>query len=91
VIIWVVVDDGEVFVRSVRGDRGRWYREAVADPRVALHVAGRRLDARATAAVDAASVERVSRALAAKYAADPALKLMLKSEVLDTNLRLVPD
>ena len=26
-IIWVVVVEGEVFVRSVRGQRGRWYRE----------------------------------------------------------------
>ena len=27
VIIWVVVADGEVFVRSVRGSKGRWYRD----------------------------------------------------------------
>jgi hypothetical protein len=25
VVIWVVVADDEVFVRSVRGTRGRWY------------------------------------------------------------------
>ncbi|HEY6058238.1 MAG TPA: DUF2255 family protein, partial [Candidatus Limnocylindrales bacterium] len=29
-IIWVVVHGGDVFVRSVRGPSGRWYREACA-------------------------------------------------------------
>ena len=24
-IIWIMVDDGEVFVRSVNGEDGRWY------------------------------------------------------------------
>ena len=37
-IIWVVVDDTEVFVRSVRGHPARWFREASANPAVALHV-----------------------------------------------------
>ena len=33
VVIWVVVADDEVFVRSVRGSKGRWYRDlAAADP-----------------------------------------------------------
>ena len=27
VVIWVVVADGEVFVRSVQGSKGRWYRD----------------------------------------------------------------
>ena len=30
VVIWVVVADDEVFVRSVRGTRGRWYRDLAA-------------------------------------------------------------
>jgi hypothetical protein len=30
VVIWVVVADGEVFVRSVYGTRGRWYRDLAA-------------------------------------------------------------
>ena len=37
-IIWVMVDDGEVFVRSVRGPAGRWYQRALANPEVALIV-----------------------------------------------------
>ena len=27
IIIWVAVADDEVFVRSVRGSKGRWYRD----------------------------------------------------------------
>jgi hypothetical protein len=27
VVIWVAVADGEVFVRSFRGAKGRWYRD----------------------------------------------------------------
>src|SRR6266545_1772753 len=30
VVIWVVVAAGEVFVRSVYGTRGRWYRDLAA-------------------------------------------------------------
>jgi hypothetical protein len=51
-IIWAVVDGGDVFIRSWRGAGARWYREALANPDVALHVAKRRLPALAVRAVD---------------------------------------
>jgi hypothetical protein len=35
--IWVVVDGDPAYVRSVRGARGRWYREARAYPQAVLH------------------------------------------------------
>ena len=35
-IIWIVVSDGDVFVRSVRGPRGRWFRDLQADPSATL-------------------------------------------------------
>ena len=89
-IIWVVVDAGDVFVRSVRGERGRWNREAVANPAVALLVGGRRLTATAIPASDPDSVERVSDALRRKSAADPALATMLREHTLPTTLRLEP-
>ena len=89
-IIWVVVDGDDVFVRSVNGATARWYREAVADPAVAIHAAGRRLPARAATAIDPGSVQRTSDALIRKYSADPALRLMLIPEIFDTTLRLTP-
>ena len=90
-VIRVVVDGGEVFVRSVRGPRGRWYRELLVWPDGALHVRRASLAVRAIPAADAASIERCSRALEHKYAGDPALGSMLRPETLPTTLRLVPD
>jgi len=89
-IIWVVVDDGDVFVRSVRGDEGKWYQRALADPEVALRVGDDRLPFRAVPAADPESVERVSDALRRKYNPGGSLDSMLKHEVLGTTLRLDP-
>ena len=89
-IIWIVERAGEVYVRSVRGERGRWYREAVANPDVAIHVHGRRIPARAVAATDPQSVEACSAALAEKYEGDPSTRAMLADDVLPTTLKLVP-
>jgi hypothetical protein len=87
-IIWAVVDDGEVFVRSYRGPYARWYREALADPSVALHVDGQRLPVRAVLAPDAGSIERTSTGILRKYAGDPAAKAMVAPELLDLTIRL---
>jgi hypothetical protein len=46
-VIWAVVVDGGAFVRSVRGGKGRWYREASANPDVTLRVDDRRVPVRA--------------------------------------------
>jgi hypothetical protein len=89
-VIWIVVEGDEVFVRSVRGRAGRWYREAMANPAVAIHVDGRRLPATAIPATDPDSLERTSTALRTKYDRVPGLRPMLKPEVLDATLRLEP-
>jgi hypothetical protein len=86
--IWVVVDADTVYVRSVNGDRGRWYLEAVSDPEVAIHVDGRRLPARAVPAPDPMSIEACSAAFRNKYRTDPALRTMLTEHSLPTTLRL---
>lgn len=88
-VIWAVVDDGETFVRSYRGETARWYGEALANPAVALHVDGRRLPATAIPATDPDSIERTSRAFLAKYAGDPAARDMA-TQYHDTTLRLEP-
>src|SRR6202521_4618666 len=43
VVIWVVVADDEVFVRSWRGTKGRWHRDLSAGGPATLEFAGRRL------------------------------------------------
>jgi hypothetical protein len=88
--IWVMVDGDDVFVRSVRGDRGHWYQAVLEDPKVTIHAAGRAIAARATAATDDDSVARCSAAITRKYAGVPGEKSMLKPRTLETTLRLEP-
>jgi hypothetical protein len=90
VIIWVVVDEGEVFVRSVRGATGRWYRELLAEGSGVLRVGEEHVPVRATQTPDGASVARTSQALQGKYKGDPAVWAMLREEVLETTVRLEP-
>jgi hypothetical protein len=86
--IWAIVDKGAVFVRSYYGAHARWFREALADPAVALNVDGRRVPATAVPATDPESIERMSAGLVRKYAGDPATPRMNRPEVLDLTLRL---
>ncbi|HET6380911.1 MAG TPA: nitroreductase/quinone reductase family protein [candidate division Zixibacteria bacterium] len=89
--IWVVVDERDrVLVRSVRGERGRWYREVLANPECALLVARHRIPFRAEPAGDEERIRACSEALRRKYAADPALGSMLRPETLPTTLQLRP-
>lgn len=89
-IVWIVVDGEDAFLRSVNGSGARWYREAIADPAVTIHVAGRGLRAQAVPATDPTSLKRTSDVLARKYANDPSLASMLEPAIFDTTLRLVP-
>jgi hypothetical protein len=87
-IIWVVVEGGEVFVRSVLGEKGHWYQRALADPEVSLIVNGEQLRFRAVPANDDDSVARASNGFVAKYRPGRSLDAMVRDEVLATTLRL---
>jgi len=89
-IVWPLVHDGVVYLRSYKGPSGRWYREALADPEIALLFDRRRLPARAIPAADAAGVEACSEALRAKYRRSYSLEAMLAPSVLPTTLRIEP-
>ena len=88
--IWIVVDDDDVFVRSVRGPAGRWYQEAIANPAVAIHVDGRRLPATAIPATDPDSMDRVTRAVIEKYAGIEGYDSMQNPAIFESTLRLEP-
>jgi hypothetical protein len=88
--IWIVVVGGIPYVRSVRGTRGRWWRDLRAEPHGAVHAAGRRIAFMAVPADDAASIAACTAGLEEKYARDPAVKPMLKPDILATTLRLEP-
>jgi hypothetical protein len=87
-IVWAVVDGDSVFVRSYRGANARWYREASANPSVALHVDGQRMPVTAVPVHDSDSIERTSAGLLRKYPDDPAVAAMVRPEVLDLTFRL---
>jgi hypothetical protein len=91
-IIWVVVTGGEVFVRSVRGPKGRWFREISSHPEGALHVGDTRIPVRAAPATEEPTVEAVSDALRSKYhGSSPAsTEAMLRPDTLPTTLKLSP-
>jgi hypothetical protein len=90
--IWVVTVDGTVFVRSVRGEEGRWYREVSANPAAALHVGEDRIPVRAVSAADATTIGAVSEAYREKYGrtSPGSTRAMLQPETLPTTLRLEP-
>jgi hypothetical protein len=90
VVIWIVVDDGAVFVRSVKGAQGSWYKDLARGGPATLEFAGRKLPVQAIPAADADSVERASRQYLAKYRSSPYAEPMVRAEVLPTTLRLEP-
>jgi hypothetical protein len=88
--IWIVVDGGDVFVRSLRGAAGRWYRDLMANPQAVLHVDGDAVPVRAIDASDRDSVERTTAALRRKYGPSRSLDSMVRDEMVDATLRLEP-
>ena len=90
VVIWVVVDGDDVFVRSWLGARGRWYKDLAAGGPATLEFAGHQLAVRAIPASDDGSVDRASREILRKYRHSSHAQEMVRSEILATTLRLEP-
>jgi hypothetical protein len=90
VVIWVAVADDEVFVRSVGGAKGRWFRDLAAGGSATLEFSGRQLPVQAIAATDPAAIARASREYLRKYQPSPYAQAMVRPEVLPTTLRLEP-
>lgn len=88
--IWVVVGDGEVFVRSLKGEDGRWYRELTANREAVLHVEGDAVRVHAAEAADPDSVARATEGFRRKYGTSPYLESMIRDEIASTTVRLDP-
>lgn len=83
--------DGVPYVRSVRGPKGRWYRELLARGEGAVVAGGKRVPVKATHDSSAQAIEAVSEALRRKYRrSGQSLASMLRADVLDTTVRLEP-
>jgi hypothetical protein len=90
VTIWVVAPGDDVYVRSVRAARGRWYKDLAKGGDATLEVSGRRVPVKAIPATDAGSIERASGEYLRKYGTSPYAQAMVKAETLPTTLRLEP-
>jgi hypothetical protein len=90
VTIWVVVADSEVFVRSVRGAKGRWFRDLATGGPATLDIDDERLEVQVAPATDAESIERASREFLSKYRTSPYAQSIVRPEVLQTTLRVEP-
>lgn len=90
VVIWLAVADNQVFVRSFRGSKGRWYRDLAKGGPAELEVGGARLAVQATPASDPASIARASEEYLRKYGSSSYAQAMVKPETLATTLRLEP-
>ena len=89
--IWVVVDDEQrALIRSVDGGSARWFREAVANPAVTIHVGGRAVPAAVVVASDESRVRAASHGYQTKYAGDGSTPAMLADDILSTTLELTP-
>lgn len=89
-IIWVMVDNNQVYIRSVRGRNGRWYQQIIANPDGAIYVDGQRLAVHAVPVTDEATITRVSNAVLRKYGNSPSAPSMVRPETLPTTLLLEP-
>lgn len=88
--VWVVAVAGDVYVRAVRGVKGKWYRAFTSDTDPSVSLEGKRVRVRPFAVVDRAEIDRVTKAYRAKYRDSPWLGGVLKPHTLEATLRLEP-
>jgi hypothetical protein len=88
--IWVVVADGEAYVRSYRGPGGAWYRRAKDDGRLTLVAGQTEIEAAVEPATDDEVNRRVSDAYRDKYGerSPGPTQTMVEPQVSATTLRL---
>jgi hypothetical protein len=89
VTIWIVVVDGVPYVRSVRGKKGRWYRELVAR-QGKIHAGSRSIEVKPVRVTSVDLIDEVSAGFWKKYPKSASLFSMLRLRTLDTTLRLEP-
>ena len=88
--IWTVRVGNEIFVRSYRGEAGRWYQAVKAAARASVGYEGGEIEV----AVEPVSGETLNEAVnaqyLAKYRTSSAVQAMVSPEVEATTLRLGP-
>jgi len=88
--IWVVRVGDDLYVRSVRGPDGGWYRRLRANPDGEVRDGEHRHRVRAEAVTDWGTLDEVTRAYATKYGASPFVQPLLGGRSVEATLRLDP-
>ena len=88
--IWIVRSGEEMYVRSVNGPDGHWYRTAEGTHRGQIRVDGATKDVAFVDETDPTVNEQVDAAYMAKYGSTPYVEPMIRPGPRDTTLKLVP-
>jgi hypothetical protein len=88
--IWVVQVDDHIYVRSVRGPKGGWYRRLRANPEGEVRDGEHRHLVHAEVVTDAGTLAEVTGAYATKYGGSPFVRPLLEGPSVDATLRLDP-
>ncbi len=88
--VWVVRVGDEVFVRSIRGASGGWYRRLRALPDGEVRDQGHVHPVHAEPVADEDTLGEVTRAYASKYARSPYVGSLLSEAAASATMRLTP-
>jgi hypothetical protein len=89
--VWVVSVGEDVYVRSMNGADGGWYRRLRERPHGQVRENGHVHAVHAEPVVDAATLDAVTRAYEAKYGTSPYLRPLLGPDAISATLRLDPE
>jgi hypothetical protein len=88
--VWVVEVGGDLFVRSMNGAGGGWYRRLRSNPDGEVRDDGHVHPVRAEPVADEATLAEVTRAYSSKYGRSPYLQPLLRAGAIGSTLRLDP-
>jgi hypothetical protein len=88
--IWIVEVDGDLYVRSWKGEAGIWYRRARRHGTGSIVAAGREHQVRLTAVDDPGLNAQVDEAYRSKYGKSSYTQAMLRPPATTTTMRLDP-
>nr|WP_296065371.1 DUF2255 family protein [uncultured Actinoplanes sp.] len=88
--IWVVAVDGDLYVRSWKGENGLWYRRARRHGTGSVVADGQEHEVRFTAAGEPDVNARIDQAYQRKYGTSPYTEAMIRPPATSTTMRLDP-